>query len=178
MFFLFSRAISVLSSPLLTPPYAISPMIHVVVKYRWLFLVCLTVKDGSIQRLEMSATAHPMICNIPEDLNTYHRLLTITHYIFTSLCLSLIIIHTTVSLCSQYVSTIPSKLIYILSLISSTLNVLQTLASLIFSLKFFHTFFRFLPHIIDAAYKLLQTSHFLKSPPVCLLLATIPTTVL
>jgi len=90
-------------------------MIHDVIKYPCLFLVCLTLKDGSIQYLEMSTTTHPMICNIPEDLNSYQRLLSITHNISKSLCLSPIVINTRVSLCSQYVTATPNKFVYIVS---------------------------------------------------------------
>lgn len=123
---------------------------------------CLTPKDGSIKCWEMSGTTHPTSCNILEDWKSYQPLLSITHHISTSLSLLSLIIYTIVSFCSRYVTTTPTKLIYILSFISSTLNVLQTLTSLIFWFKFFHTFFRFFPHIIYAAYKLLRSSHSVK----------------
>lgn len=161
MSFLFSHVISVLSSPLFIPPYVMQPKIHVVIKYHCLFLDCLTSKYGSIQCWKMSGITHPVTCNNLEARKSYQRLLSITHHISTFLSPSTLIIYTVVSLCSRYATTTRMKLIYILSPISSTLNELQTLASLIFCFKFFHTYFHFFPHIIRvyAAYKLLKSSH-------------------
>jgi len=154
-------------------------MIHVVIKYRCLFLDCLTPKDGSIQCWEMSGNTHPVTCNILEDWKSYQRLLSITHHISTFLSPSSLIIYTVASLCSRYVTTTPNKRIYILSLISSTLNVLQTLASLIFWFKFFHTYSRFFPHIHHTCICCVQTVKIFtlcRSSVVCLLYATILTT--
>ena len=125
---------------------------------------CLTPKDGSIQCWEMSGTTHPVTCNILEEWKSHQRLLSITHHISTFLSPSSLIIYTVVSLCNRYVTNTPNKLIYILSPISCTLNVLQTLTSLIFWFQFFHTYFRLFPHIarVDAAYKLLKSSHSAK----------------